>query len=105
MLEDSYLKLPYDLSGSMSKNRFRNEMLWGLEKMFELYKTNQDFFMVFDYVCDIEAHLDGKIEFFQIKTNLASAECDVLALAPPEVPKKSPSRARSRQTKSKHLNK
>ena len=68
MLEDSYLKLPYDLSGSMSKNRFRNEMLWGLEKMFELYKTNQDFFMVFDYVCDIEAHLDGKIEFFQIKT-------------------------------------
>ena len=48
MLEDSYLKLPYDLSGSMSKNRFRNEMLWGLEKMFELYKTNQDFFMGFD---------------------------------------------------------
>ena len=84
MLEDSYLKLPYDLSGSMSKNRFRNEMLWGLEKMFELYKTNQDFFMVFDYVCDIEAHLDGKIEFFQIKTNNAAKPYSITKIAKPD---------------------
>ena len=81
---DSYLKLPYDLSGSMSKNRFRNEMLWGLEKMFELYRTNQDFFMVFDYVCDIEAHLNGKIEFFQIKTNNAAKPYSINKIAKPD---------------------
>lgn len=84
MLEDSYLRLPYDLSGSMAKNRFRNEMLWGLEKMFELYKTNQDFFMVFDYVCDIEAHLNGKIEFFQIKTNNAAKPFSINKIAKPD---------------------
>lgn len=41
-----YMNLPYDLSGSMSKNRFRNELLWGLKKMYELYKTNEDFVVV-----------------------------------------------------------
>lgn len=38
MLEDSYLKLPYDLSGSMSKNRFRNEMLWDLKRCLNYIK-------------------------------------------------------------------
>lgn len=45
-LDNEYFKLPYDLSGSMAKNRFRNEMLWGLGKMFELYKADKDFTMV-----------------------------------------------------------
>ncbi|MCP1422497.1 hypothetical protein J3D43_001013 [Paenibacillus xylanexedens] len=59
---------PYDLSGSMSKNRFRNEMLWGLKKILELYKTHIDFTVVFDYKCDIEIHLDENYEFYQLKT-------------------------------------
>ncbi|EOY7209651.1 dsDNA nuclease domain-containing protein [Clostridioides difficile] len=63
-----YMNLPYDLSGSMSKNRFRNELLWGLKKMYELYKTNEDFVVVFDYRCDIEVHLENKFEFYQVKT-------------------------------------
>ncbi|HBF8686539.1 DUF4297 domain-containing protein [Clostridioides difficile] len=63
-----YMNLPYDLSGSMSKNRFRNELLWGLKKMYELYKTKEDFVVVFDYRCDIEVHLENKFEFYQVKT-------------------------------------
>lgn len=54
--EDSYMKLPYDLSGSSSKNRFRLEILWGASKMFDLYDTD-DFCIVFDYKCDIEVNL------------------------------------------------
>ena len=31
-VRDEYLNLTYDLSGSISKNRFRQELLWGLSK-------------------------------------------------------------------------
>lgn len=68
----------------MSKNRFRNEMLWGLEKMFELYKANVDFLMVFDYVCDVEVHLDGGIEFYQLKTNSATSPYSISRIAKPD---------------------
>lgn len=61
--------LPYDLSGSRSKNRFRNELLWGLEKLYEIYKTGEDFCIIFDYACDIEIHLANRFEFYQIKTS------------------------------------
>lgn len=64
-----YETLPYDLSGSRSKNRFRNELLWGLEKLYEIYKSEEDFFMIFDYVCDIEIHFTNRFEFYQIKTS------------------------------------
>lgn len=66
--EDSYMKLPYDLSGSSSKNRFRLEILWGASKMFDLYDTD-DFCIVFDYKCDIEVHFKDSLEFYQIKTH------------------------------------
>ncbi len=36
-MEKLYKKLPFDLSGSRTKNRFRNEILWGLEKIFAWY--------------------------------------------------------------------
>lgn len=63
------MKLPYDLSGSMAKNRFKNELLWGVHKILELYIDEKKFNMVFDYVCDIEVHWeDGNYEFYQIKT-------------------------------------
>lgn len=53
-----YMNLPFDLSGSRSKNRFRNEILWGLKKILELYKQdiayekrcyslNEDFFHLY----------------------------------------------------------
>ncbi len=64
-----YMNLPFDLAGSRSKNRFRLELLWGVSKMLELMESSDDFTMVFDYVCDIEIHLDSKFEFYQIKTH------------------------------------
>lgn len=63
-----YMNLSYDLSGSMSKNRFRYELLWGLKKMLYLFKDGKEFTVVFDYVCDIEVHLDTHFEFYQLKT-------------------------------------
>ncbi len=70
MNEEPYMKLPYDLSGAMSKNRFKNEILWGMHKILEIYTNEEDFNMVFDYVCDIEVHWkNGKYEFYQVKTS------------------------------------
>ena len=58
-----------DLSGSISKNRFRIEMLWGISKMFEVFDQYEDFTVVFDNVCDIELHIENGQEFYQIKSN------------------------------------
>lgn len=62
------MSLPFDVSGSLSKNRFRLELLWGISKMLDLYDST-DFTMVFDYVCDIEVHTDNGFEFYQLKTH------------------------------------
>jgi len=69
-LSEAYRTIPYDLSGSMSKNRFRQEILWGVSKMFDIF-DEPDFCVIFDYKCDIEIHLDGSIEFYQVKTQKA----------------------------------
>ncbi|WP_305296934.1 dsDNA nuclease domain-containing protein [Parvibacter caecicola] len=62
-------KLP-DMSGSIAKNRFRVELLWGIEKLLDcLDRGIEDFTVVFDYCCDIELHLDGSYEFYQVKTS------------------------------------
>lgn len=64
-----YRNLFYDLSGSRSKNRFRNDILWGLKKILTyLYKADVEFTVVFEYVCDIEVHSDRDFEFYQVKT-------------------------------------
>ena len=65
----SYENLPIDLSGSISKNRHRNEMLWGLTQIFDLYKSGKDFAVIFDNKCDIEIVSDNLISFYQIKTS------------------------------------
>lgn len=64
---DFYMSLPYDVSGSRSKNRFRVELLWGISKMLDTY-NQADFTMIFDYVCDIELHSNGCFEFYQLKS-------------------------------------
>lgn len=69
-IAEAYRAIPYDLSGSMSKNRFRQEILWGISRMFDLLdEPNVDFCVVFDYKCDIEVHFSDAIEFYQIKTH------------------------------------
>lgn len=67
-LNDYYMSLPYDLSGSRTKNRFRIELLWGIIKLLEIY-DNDEFIIVFDYVCDIEIHYNDKLEFYQLKSH------------------------------------
>ena len=68
-IAEYYKKLPYDLSGSRSKNRFRVELLWGVSVMLDLMKENRDFTVVFDYVCDVEIHYKDGFEFHQVKTH------------------------------------
>ncbi len=67
-ITDEYAKIPFDLSGASSKNRFRLEMLWGASKMFDLF-DKENFCIVFDYKCDIEVHLGNSLEFYQVKTH------------------------------------
>ena len=67
-LSKEYQKIPYDLSGATSKNRFRLEMLWGASRMFDLFEK-EDFCVVFDYKCDIEIHFSDALEFYQLKTH------------------------------------
>ncbi|MGI6176248.1 MAG: dsDNA nuclease domain-containing protein [Christensenellales bacterium] len=69
-LSEDYRTIPYDLSGSTSKNRFRQEILWGVSKMFDLF-DKPEFCVIFDYKCDIEIHLSDSIEFYQIKSQKA----------------------------------
>lgn len=67
-ITDEYNKIPIELSGASSKNRFRLEMLWGASKMFDLFDKD-DFCVIFDYKCDIEVHLTNSLEFYQVKTH------------------------------------
>lgn len=69
-LSKAYHTIPYDLAGSTSKNRFRQEILWGVSKMLDLL-DEPEFCVIFDYKCDIEVHHDGLIEFYQIKSQRA----------------------------------
>lgn len=80
MDKNIYMGLKYDLSGSRAKNRFRNELLWGLEKILEIYKMENNFTMVFDYVCDIEVHTDDSLEFYQVKTHNTASACTLASI-------------------------
>lgn len=75
-----YFSLPHDLSGSMSKNRFRLELLWGVSRILDLMEEDRDFIMVFDYVCDIEVHFNDGFEFYQVKTRKNSKSYTTSAL-------------------------
>lgn len=67
-LKEMYNKLPYDLAGSRTKNRFDFEILYGIEQLIDNYNNIDDYYVVFDYVCDIELHYDNKLKFYQVKT-------------------------------------
>ena len=60
--------LPNDMSGSISKNRFRLELLWGISKIIECHKSCSDYTVIFDFKCDIEVHKEKNLEFYQLKT-------------------------------------
>ena len=83
-LVTSYENLPIDLSGSTSKNRHRNEMLWGLTQIFDLYKSGKDFAVIFDNKCDIEIVSGNLISFYQVKTGDKNYTIDKLVKVPPK---------------------
>lgn len=63
------MSLQPDMSGSRSKNRFRQELLWGIEKLLDCMESgSDDFAIIFDYLCDIEVHLPNEFCFYQVKT-------------------------------------
>lgn len=66
--EKYYMNLPKDLSGSIAKNRFRLELLWGISKIIDEHKANNEYTIIFDFKCDIELHKDDELNFYQIKT-------------------------------------
>jgi len=82
-VKNEYKKIPYDLSGAASKNRFRLEMLWGISKMFDLYHK-PDFCVVFDYKCDIEIHFNDSLEFYQIKTHKVQSPYSFNVISKPD---------------------
>lgn len=69
-IKESYEKLPFDLSGARTKNRFDFEILYGIELLIDNYHVLNDFTVIFDYVCDIELHCndDESLKFYQVKT-------------------------------------
>lgn len=79
-----YMNLPFDLSGSTAKNRFRNELLWGLKRIYDLHRENKEYIVVFDYCCDIEVHLKDCFEFYQVKTQNNAGSYTVDKLIKPD---------------------
>ena len=77
---DEYEKIPAELSGASSKNRFRYEMFWGASKMFDLL-SKEDFCVIFDYKCDIEVHFSDALEFYQVKTHKVQSPYTLSTLA------------------------
>ncbi|WP_167620361.1 DUF4297 domain-containing protein [Helcococcus ovis] len=67
-ISDYYMSLPKDLSGSITKNRFRLELLWGINQIIDEHKTLDEYSVIFDFKCDIELHKADKMYFYQIKT-------------------------------------
>lgn len=69
-IKENYEKLPFDLSGARTKNRFDFEILYGIELLIDNYHILNDFTVVFDYVCDIELHCNDNesLKFYQVKT-------------------------------------
>lgn len=53
-MKDIYNNLTYDLAGSRTKNRFDFEVLFGIKQLIDNYNKIDDFYVVFDYVCDID---------------------------------------------------
>lgn len=70
-------KVNQELAGAVSKQRNFFEIQWGILKILDTYKEFldkkiKDFFVVFDYKCDIEVHKNNndqnEIYYYQVKT-------------------------------------
>lgn len=68
-LTSTYSLIPKDPAGSIAKNRFRQELFWGISKIYDLFiESDDDFFVIFDCACDIEVGKQSRFHFYQLKT-------------------------------------
>ena len=65
---EEYKKITKDIAGARTKSRFQFEIAHGISIVYEEYLKNNDFFIIFDYACDIEKWCKDKISFYQLKT-------------------------------------
>lgn len=63
-----YQKITKDIAGARTKSRFTFEIAYGVTMVYEEYMKDDDFFIIFDYACDIEKSVGDKISFYQLKT-------------------------------------
>ncbi|WP_308149664.1 dsDNA nuclease domain-containing protein [Spiroplasma sp. AdecLV25b] len=64
-----YNKLIKDLGGSIAQNRFKFQRFWAINEIYNLYKSNKEFTIIFDYVSDIDIFINDDLHFYQVKTN------------------------------------
>lgn len=69
---NEYQKITKDIAGARSKSRFTYEIAYGIKLIYEEYQKEKDFFVIFDYSCDIEKGNEDKIDFYQLKTKTTS---------------------------------
>lgn len=69
---DEYQKITKDIAGARSKSRFTYEIAYGIKLIYEEFQKEKDFFVIFDYSCDIEKGNEDKIDFYQLKTKTTS---------------------------------
>lgn len=67
---EDYQLITKDIAGSRTKNRYLYEVNYGIVKIYDMYIKKIDFFVIFDYACDIEVGYDSKIDFYQLKTTV-----------------------------------
>lgn len=66
---EEYQLITKDVAGARTKGRMVFEMFYGIKLIYDLYMSNEsDFFIIFDYACDIEVGVNDKISFYQVKT-------------------------------------
>lgn len=69
IVDGEYQLITKDIAGARTKNRFAYEVDYGISKIYDCYLSkSDDFFIIFDYACDIEVGHDDKIDFYQLKT-------------------------------------
>ena len=83
-----YQKITKDISGSRTKSRFTYEIAYGVNLIYEEYKKDGEFFVIFDYACDLEKGDGNKISFYQLKTkDSGSYTIDILLKKTVQKPK------------------
>ena len=82
---EEYQKITKDIAGSRTKSRFTYEIAHGVNMIYEEYQKDGDFFIIFDYSCDIEKGREDKISFYQLKTKTTgNYTIDALLKIPPQ---------------------